>query len=127
MRKFILSFAVALGFLLSGCSTIFTPNSSKITIYDGYPRQAEVYLNDELLGNTPLELWIDNDKLKKNNVLEIKSDGFQSAIVDVNLKTDAGYFITQMFFIIPLAVDMYTGAIYKPKPNSIKYKLRSNK
>jgi len=112
---------------LSGCSTIFTPNSSKLTIYDGYPRNAEVYLNDELLGTTPLELWVDNEKLRKENILEIKSPGFEPAIVDVELKIDPGYFIPQMLLVVPLAVDLYTGAIYKPFPHTIKYKLRTKK
>ena len=109
--------------VLTGCATIFTPHSSKLTIYNGYPKNAEIYLNNELLGTAPFEIWVKNEKFDVLNVLEIKSEGFQTATMNIELKSDAGYFILDIISIVGLGVDYYTGAIYKPKPSVIKYKL----
>ena len=127
MKK-LLPFITVLGFaLITSCATIFTPHSSKLTIYNGYPKNAEIFLNNELLGTAPLEIWVENHKLDKNNLIEIKSEGFESAKINLDLKTDAGYFILDIVSIVGLGVDYYTGAIYKPKPNTIKYKLNTLK
>lgn len=127
MKKTLLLFITISTLFLSGCATVFTPNKSKLTIYNGYPKNAEVYLNNQLLGSAPLEIWVENHKLDKNNLIEIKSEGFETAKVNLDLKTDAGYFIADMVTIVGLGVDYYTGAIYKPKPSTIKYKLQKNK
>ncbi len=127
MKKLLPLIAV-LGFtLITSCATIITPNKSKLTIYNGYPKNAEIFLNNELLGIAPLEIWVENHKLDKNNLIEIKSEGFETAKINLDLKTDAGYFIVDLISIVGLGVDYYTGAIYKPKPSTIKYKLNKSK
>jgi len=125
MNKTLLQSTIVLAsfLILTSCATIFTPHSSKLTIYNGYPKNAEIFLNDELIGTAPLEIWVDNHKLNKNNIIEIKSEGYKTAKINLDLKTDAGYFIVDMVSIVGLGVDYYTGAIYKPKPSTIKYKL----
>jgi len=123
MNKLILKLTFLSVIFLTSCATIFTPNRSKLVIYNGYPKNAEIFLNNQKIGVAPLEIWVENHKLDKHNVLEIKSEGFQSAKIDIDLKTDAGYFIFDMVTVVGLGVDYYTGAIYKPKPNTIKYKL----
>ena len=127
MKK-LLPLLTVLGFaLITSCATIFTPNKSKLTIYNGYPKNAEIFLNNELIGTAPLEIWVENHKLDKHNIIEIKSEGFNSVEINLDLKTDAGYFILDIVSIVGLGVDYYTGAIYKPKPNVIKYKLNASK
>jgi len=127
MKKTLLFLLLISIIAFTSCATIFTPNSSKLTIYNGYPKNAKIYLNNELLGEAPLSIWIENHKLDKTNLLEIKSEGFETAKVNLELKTDAGYFFLDMLTIVAIGVDYYTGAIYKPKPSTIKYKLRKNK
>ena len=126
MKKTLLLSLMASFLLLSSCATVFTPHSSKLTIYNGYPKNAEIFLNDELIGTAPLEIWVENEKFGKHNVVEIKSEGFDTAQINLDLKTDAGYFILDMVTIVGLGVDFYTGAIYKPKPSVIKYKLNKS-
>ncbi|MEN8139146.1 MAG: PEGA domain-containing protein [Bacteroidota bacterium] len=123
MKRLIPLFVIAFT-LLTGCATVFTPNKSRLTVYNGYPKNAKVYLNNEYLGEAPLEIWVENHKLDKENLIEIKSEGFETAKIDLDLKTDAAYFIADMVSIVGLGIDYYTGAIYKPKPGNIKYKLR---
>jgi len=93
MNKLILKLTFLSVIFLTSCATIFTPNRSKLVIYNGYPKNAEIFLNNQKIGVAPLEIWVENHKLDKHNVLEIKSEGFQSAKIDIDLKTDAGYFI----------------------------------
>lgn len=127
MKRLLPFIIVSVFTLITSCATIFTPNRSKLTIYNGYPKNAEIFLNNELIGVAPLEIWVENHKLDKNNLLEIKSKGFETAKINLDLKTDAGYFIVDLVSIVGLGVDYYTGAIYKPKPSSIKYKLNKSK
>lgn len=127
MKKLLPLITVLVFALITSCATIFTPNKSKLTIYNGYPKNAEIFLNSELLGTAPLEIWVENHKLDKNNLVEIKSEGYETAKVNLDLKTDAGYFIVDIVSIVGLGVDYYTGAIYKPKPSTIKYKLNKSK
>ena len=124
MKKIIPLFLALTMLLLTGCATIFTPKKSRLIVYNGYPKNAKIYLNNEYLGEAPFELWVENYKLDKENLLEVKAEGFETAEVAVVLKADAGYFILDIVSIVGLGVDYYTGAIYKPKPGNIKYKLK---
>ena len=127
MKKLLLFISVLGITLITSCATIFTPHSSKLTIYNGYPKNANIFLNKELIGTAPLDIWVENHKLDKHNLIEIKSEGFESAKINLDLKTDAGYFILDIVSIVGLGIDYYTGAIYKPKPSTIKYKLNTLK
>lgn len=66
---------VALTLLLGGCATLFTPSSDTISITSD-PEGAEVFLDGELLGTTPLEFQADREVFK-HKYITIRKEGYE--------------------------------------------------
>lgn len=122
-------FLLFLAFAMSNCATVFSPHrKSSMKIYNGRPKNAEIYLNGEFLGKAPMIARLHNKQLYKYNLMEVKADGYVTGRYLIELKADAGYFILDMIGgFVPLIVDYATGNIIKPKPKYIKYILEPEK
>lgn len=111
----------ALCMLLSGCATMFAPDSDKVTIKTS-PADAEVYEGATLLGKTPLTHSFKRDTFEKK-ILTIKKDGYTSEELPLNkvLEKTAlwnfGFFITTCG-ATSWGIDAHSGNMIKYSPDS---------
>jgi len=95
--------------LFNGCALIFKGTSEKVS-FSSEPSGAKVYVNGQLMGNTPFELKLES---KKTYTIEFKKDGYESKTVHISNSVGAGYIILDILFgFVPIIVDAATGAWY---------------
>jgi hypothetical protein len=120
VRSFVLLAAfVGSALLLSGCATLFGGGGTEEVTIESNPEGANVYLRGELKGKTPLTTTVERDK---THLLRFKKDGYGTESVTLRQEYRVLWFI-EGIFIVPLAVDAYTGAIYRLKPNPARVNL----
>ncbi|MGB9702376.1 MAG: PEGA domain-containing protein [Candidatus Kapaibacteriota bacterium] len=95
--------------LFNGCATIFHGTSDKVS-FSSEPSGCKVYVNGQLMGNTPLELKLES---KHSYSIEFKKDGFESKTVQITNSVAGGYIVLDILFgFVPIIVDATTGAWY---------------
>ena len=106
---------LALGLALEGCATILGGSTQTLTVNSNV-NGAEVYLNDMLLGKTPLLTTI---KRGQEGVFKVKAEGYQTYQIAVNKK------INSLFWVNILSggsfgssTDYATGAMYEYEPST---------
>jgi hypothetical protein len=111
----------------SGCATLFSDSSDKITI-TSEPAGAEVILGNEVKGKTPLELVVERDTFK-TTTLQIKKKGY--ATQDLKLKKTFNTtslfnigFISTTLGVTSWGVDALTGGVIKHSPTGYTVTLK---
>ncbi len=95
--------------LFNGCATIFHGTSDKVS-FSSEPFGCKVYVNGQLMGDTPLELKLES---KKSYSIEFKKDGYESKTVQITNSIAGGYVVLDILFgFVPVIVDAATGAWY---------------
>ena len=97
--------------LFNGCALIFKGTSEKVS-FNSDPLASKVYVNGQVMGNTPLELKLES---KKSYTIEFKKEGFETKTVHLSNSIGAGYIILDIIFgfgLIPIIIDAATGAWY---------------
>lgn len=116
--------AVSAVLILSGCATIFSGTRAKVTVKDGNPASAKVFMNGNFIGNAPVTFKIPKKSFGKSSTIEIKADGYKPMTITIDKRVQAGFIILDLFTgVVELVVDFATGAIYKPDPGIVKYQL----
>lgn len=123
MKKLLFAGTI-ISLLLSSCATIFSGTKCKVTVKDGNPVNAKVYLNGAFQGDAPCKVKVSKNSLKAGAIIEIKADGYvpEKIVLVKKLKVAAlfGDILTGVFWI---AIDFADGAIYRAFPNKINYSL----
>lgn len=102
------SLVVVLGMFwsLSGCATILAGKQANVS-FSAAPEGAQVYVNGSLMGKTPVQIKLDNNK---DYTIEFREEGYQSKTVFLNKGIGAGWIILDVVFgLIPVIVDAATG------------------
>ncbi|HOK14398.1 MAG TPA: PEGA domain-containing protein [Candidatus Kapabacteria bacterium] len=95
--------------LFNGCALIFKGTSEKVN-FTSEPSGTKVYVNGQLMGNTPLELKLES---KKTYVIEFKKEGYESKTIQLSNSVAAGYIVLDVLFgVVPVIIDAATGAWY---------------
>lgn len=90
--------------LLSGCATIFQHGPDRIPV-DSDPQGANVYLDDELVGKTPMVIYVPH---AADGKFRIEKSGFQSVTVNRD-KVLSGWVFADLYgFPIGFIVDLAT-------------------
>lgn len=124
-NKFVI--VVVLAMLTQSCATIFSGTKTRVSVA-GAPEAANVYYNGSFVGEAPCRVKVSKNSLKGGNTkVQIKKESYETAEVTLARKIKMGAFIFN-FFVFPVGhiVDFATGAIYKPYPNKIEYRLEKN-
>ena len=104
--------------IFTNCATIFKGSTEEVNFYSK-PSGAEVYINGQYRGNTPLL----NLKLKSNKdyFIEIKKDGFVTHSKTIHSELSFGYLVLDILFtgLLGVIVDASTGAWYTFDENDI--------
>lgn len=109
---------------LSSCATIFSGTKSKVSVLDGNPSRASVYVNGNFVGETPTSFKIPKKSFGKSSQIEIRAQGYKPVTVTIEKRIQAGYIILDLLTgVVELIVDFATGAIYTADPKKIQYKL----
>jgi hypothetical protein len=112
--------------LMSSCATLMTGTKSGISV-KGTPEGAKVYQSGSFEGEAPLRVRVSKKAMKSGQTtIKIEKEGYMTQEVEINRKVRVGAIIANVVFtgvIIGNVIDFATGAIYKPHPGNIKYKL----
>lgn len=112
MKKLTTFFTVALLITaitinFSGCATLFSGTKDEVEL-SSEPAGAEVYVNGQKRGKTPISL-----KLKKGKEynIEFKKNGFEDKLFQISYSLGAGWLILDILGgLIPVIVDAMTNA-----------------
>ncbi len=105
---------------MTGCATLFQGTNSNVSM-DATPVQADVYVNGQLMGRTPLQLKLATNK---EYVVEFRAEGYQPRTYHINNRVGAGWIILDVLGgLIPVIIDAATGAWYKFDQDTINAQL----
>jgi len=90
---------------LAGCATIFSSGPTELD-FNSDPEGAEVLINNEPLGTTPVMLQL---HANKKYVITFRKDGCEDATVQLDTHVQAGWVILDIFAPFGLIIDLVTG------------------
>ena len=110
--------------LFSGCATIAHGPLQKFVV-TAEPKIASVYVDGKLYGQSPIVIRMSR---RKNHLLEIKLEGYQTYQLNLKRKLDGWAFGNLFTGGIPgIAIDLLTGSIFKLTPKDIYPTLQAGK
>lgn len=106
----IISTVVVIAFIGS-CATLFKGSSSKVD-FSSDPGGAQVYVNGNPIGTTPINLKLES---KRTYNIEFRKEGYDSRNYTITNHVGAGWIILDVLFtgLIGIVVDAATGAWYE--------------
>jgi uncharacterized protein YceK len=114
MRK-LFALAIVVCLLAPGCATIFKGISEEVR-FDSKPAGAEVWIDGQNLGTTPLSMKLES---KKTYTIEFRANGKTKAVRLTN-HMSAGYLVLDILTgLVPIIVDAATGAWFKLDSNNV--------
>jgi len=126
MKKKIQLVLFATSFLIffSGCATILGGKKNQLVVEEGSPPTAEVWLDGQKIGNTPLNVKLDKFLIQEGSLVEIKKDGYVTQSVTLNRKVHPWYTLADILTGGSwFGIDLGTGNLYRPTNNKINYEL----
>lgn len=110
MRRAISIFLIISFFLLSSsCATLFKGTSQEVS-FNSDPQKAEVWVNGNKMGETPLALKLE---CKKTYTIEFKKEGYETKSYNITNHVGAGWIILDVLAgLVGVVVDAATGAWY---------------
>jgi hypothetical protein len=114
---------VLLGLLLAGCASIISGKEQTLT-FNANVNGAEVYLNDQLLGTTPLTVSV---KRGQEGTFRVTAEGHQPYEIAVNKKVNGVFFVNILSGgAFGSSTDYSTGAMYAYEPSTHFISLQPN-
>lgn len=94
---------------LSGCATIMSGGPDNVSVQSN-PPGANVYLDDQLVGQTPMVVSL--DRAKSRGLLRVEADGYEPVALQ-RTKHINGWFWANLCFggVIGIVVDLVTGDV----------------
>lgn len=111
-----ISFLLIIG--LSGCfATVIKGKNSKVEM-TSIPSGADVYVNGEHVGQTPIKLKLDSSK---SYTIEFRKSGYKSQTKQLSSGIGPGWVVLDVAFgLIPVVVDAATGSWYSLDEDHVK-------
>ncbi|MFX1466101.1 MAG: PEGA domain-containing protein, partial [Promethearchaeota archaeon] len=81
--------AVLICVYLTSCATLFKGTKQEVNM-NSEPQKAEVYVNGQLMGETPLALKLET---KSTYAVEFRKDGFKSKTYQITNHVGAGWVV----------------------------------
>jgi hypothetical protein len=94
---------------LTSCATLFKGTKQEVSM-NSEPQKAEVYVNGQLMGETPLALKLET---KKTYSIEFRKEGYKSKTYQITNHVGAGWVILDVLAgLVGVIIDAATGAWY---------------
>jgi|TARA_R110001606_G_scaffold36639_1_gene104627 hypothetical protein len=123
MKKFILLLTVITTLTLTSCATLFGPKSHSLSATSN-PQGAEIYVDGERMGVTPLKLELDPSKTYS---IEYRKKGYRSITKIVKGKVGVKWIVLDILGgLIPVVIDAATGNWYEFEKDRINANLENN-
>lgn len=91
---------------VAGCGTLFN-SSTKNVAMSSEPTGAEVLVDGNRMGTTPITLELDN---QENHAVVFRKEGYQDVTCAIKTKVGAGYVILDILGgLVPVIIDAATG------------------
>jgi hypothetical protein len=93
--------------VVGGCATIMAPGPDRVPIQSN-PPGARVYLDDELMGQTPVVIELDRERSQGR--VRVEADGYHPAVM-LRSKNVNGWFWVNLCLggIVGIVIDLATG------------------
>jgi len=113
--------------LFSSCATILGGKKNQLVVEDGQPPSAEVWLDGQKIGDTPLNTKLDKFLIQDGSLLEIKKEGYVTLPIILNREIHPWYTLADILTGgIWFGIDLGSGNLYRPSNNKLSYELESN-
>jgi len=122
MGKRILSLFLIFVVIISvtGCATLFKQKSRTVS-FDSDPQGAEIYINGNRMGRTPMPMNLSN---LKTVTVTFKKEGYEDKTYIINTKVGAGWVILDCLGgFIPVIIDAVTENWYNLDTDNVKVML----
>ena len=114
---------IAVIWTLLGCGTLFGNKHPEVGMGSD-PDGAQVYVNGNLVGTTPVKIQLQNDKEYK---IEFRKDGFQTKSYNLGKHVGVAWIILDILSgLVPIIVDVATGGWYELDSDNVKVVLEKN-
>ena len=108
---------LAMVFSLVGCATLFKQKSRTVP-FDSDPQGAEIYINGNRMGKTPMPMNLSN---LKSVTVTFKKEGYEDKTYIINTKVGAGWVILDCLGgLIPVVIDAVTENWYSLDTDEVK-------
>jgi hypothetical protein len=100
---------LAIAVATTGCATIMAGGPDRVNV-NSNPPGANVFLDDQLVGQTPMVVTLDRDKSR--GLIRIEQAGFQPVVMQRSKQIN-GWFWANLCFggVIGIVVDLVTGDV----------------
>jgi hypothetical protein len=103
------------GLLTSGCASVLGSKQKEFDL-QSTPQGAEVFLDGNRLGTTPVKVKLSNTQA---HTFVFKKDGFKDATCQLAKGTDAGWVVLDVVMgLVPVIIDAATNSWSQTKGNS---------
>jgi hypothetical protein len=116
--KFVLALIfIVSGILFQSCATILGGRNNSIVFEEGGVAEAQVFIDDSLVGNASGKLIVPKQVIQHGSVLEIRADGYETKEYVILRKVHPWYTLGDfMIGVVPLIIDYGNGNILRPSP-----------
>lgn len=112
----IISIFLVMVLFLTNCATVFKGTTTDVN-FRSDPTGAEVYVNGNEMGNTPVELKLESKKIYH---IEFKKEGYESKTYTITNHIGVNWVILDVLLgLVPVIVDAATGSWYYLDQESI--------
>lgn len=113
--------------VLQSCATIFGGRSNSLSFINEEQTEAQVFLDDSLVGNASGKIVLPKGVIQHGSVLQIRAEGYKTEEYLILLKPNVGYVLADFVVgAVPLIVDYGTGDILRPKPRKFEIMLEQD-
>ena len=107
MKNQLLIICVILSLIASSCATLFNAKTKDVS-FNTNPVAADVYVNGNRMGTTPVSIELKNGK---DYIIEFRKDGYKSVSRQINSKVGAGWIVLDVLGgLVPVIIDAATGS-----------------
>ena len=109
---------------LSNCSTVLNTTTQDVEI-QSVPENAKITIDGKKFGTTPQVVNIDRGS---NHIIKLDLDGYETYETQLTKKISSWFWVNALNGFIPgMAIDMFTGSMYKLLPEGISVELTPSK
>jgi hypothetical protein len=112
---------------LTSCASVFRGNNtSKVVVISGTPKESNVYVNNELVGKSPINYEV---KKRKEYAVKITKEGYKDFNTSIETKlnplwTGVSLVGNSLLFELPTIYDFNSGAVKDIKTDAISFELQ---